>query len=95
MAGEMSETAPEYPGYGLPCNGCGFCCAAEPCQVARDFAGFTEGPCPAMQFEESRFVCGMVRNPSRYIDTPKAADDFIGAMIGEALGVGKGCDSEP
>lgn len=90
----MSESAPEYPGYGMPCNGCGFCCAAEPCQIAVDYAGAAEGPCPAMQFEGDRFVCGMVRNPSRYMDVPPFADEIIGAMFARALGVGKGCDSD-
>lgn len=90
----MNEIAPEYPGYGSPCNGCGFCCAAEPCQIARDFAGFTEGPCPAMEFEGERFVCGIVKAPSRYIGTPEFGDAFLGEMIAKALGIGKGCDSE-
>jgi len=85
--------APEYPGFGSPCNGCGFCCAAEPCQIARDIAGFTEGPCAAMEFEEGRFVCGIVKAPSRYIGTPDFGDAFIGAMIAQALGIGMGCDS--
>lgn len=28
------EVAPEKPEEGAPCNGCGFCCAAEPCGLA-------------------------------------------------------------
>jgi hypothetical protein len=91
----MKETAPEYPGYGKNCNGCGLCCAAEPCEIARDFAGITEAPCRAMQFEGGRFVCGMVKNPSRYMDTPDFGGQIIGGMFAKALGIGRGCDSEP
>lgn len=43
---------PVKPTYGLPCNGCGWCCASEPCGIAREFIGADgEGPCPA-QFEK-------------------------------------------
>lgn len=86
--------APEKPAEGAPCNGCGLCCAAEPCLIAQDFLGATEGPCPAMVFAESRFWCGLVVKPSDYLDVPEFANGVIGDRIGNALGVGKGCDSD-
>ncbi len=54
----FTARAPEKPAFGSPCNGCGFCCAAEPCGVARQFVpGATEGaPCPAMEFEHGPFL---------------------------------------
>lgn len=42
------------PAFGAPCNGCGFCCKAIPCRVARDLIGAREGPCPALEFEDGR-----------------------------------------
>ncbi len=42
------EVAPEKPEEGAPCNGCGFCCAADPCGLAVEFLDATAGPCPAM-----------------------------------------------
>lgn len=85
--------APEKPAFGSPCNGCGFCCAAEPCGVARQFVpGAIDGaPCPAMEFGHGRFRCGMVRRPGHYLGLPAWGDEEMGAMIGEALGTGKGC----
>lgn len=89
----FTARAPEKPAFGSPCNGCGFCCAAEPCGVARQFVpGATDGaPCPAMEFEHGRFWCGMVRRPGYYLGLPAWGDEEMGAMIGEALGTGKGC----
>lgn len=89
----ITAKAPPKPDFGSPCNGCGFCCAAEPCGVARQFVpGAIDGaPCPAMEFEGGRFWCGMVRRPGHYLGLPAWGDGEMGAMIGEALGTGKGC----
>ena len=89
----ITAKAPPKPAFGAPCNGCGFCCAAEPCGVARQFVpGAIDGaPCPAMEFEHDRFWCGMVRWPGHYLGLPAWGDEEMGAMIGEALGAGKGC----
>ncbi len=92
-ARRTGEVAPEKPEEGAPCNGCGFCCAAEPCGLAVEFIGATVGPCPAMEFDDGRFWCGLVRNPSSYLDTPAFGDHMVGAIFAQALGVGRGCDS--
>ena len=93
MPAAKQETAPRYPGFGAPCNGCGFCCAAESCGLAVEFIGTTTGPCPAMEFDDGRFLCGLVRNPSKYLDTPAFGDHMLGAIFAQVLGVGRGCDS--
>ena len=88
------EVAPEKPEEGAPCNGCGFCCAAEPCGLAVEFLGATAGPCPAMEFDAGRFWCGLVRNPSSYLDMPAFGDPVVGAIFARAVGIGRGCDSD-
>ncbi|MDP4027071.1 hypothetical protein Q8W71_31260 [Methylobacterium sp. NEAU 140] len=87
---------PPKPPVGAACNGCGFCCAAEPCGIAREYIGAgAEGPCPALEFEAGRFWCGMVRRPGHYLGLPHDwADAAIGATVAEALGAGRGCDAE-
>ena len=92
----MPERAPPKPRLGDPCNGCGYCCAAEPCGLAQEYIGCgTDGPCPAMEFDGGRFFCGLVRKPSRYMDLPNEwADPILGPMIAEALGAGRGCDAD-
>ncbi len=87
------RTAPEKPAYEDPCKGCGFCCAAEPCDLAEDLLGATAGPCPAMEFEGTRFWCGLVRNPEKHLGVPAWGNEMVAGMIGSALGINRGCDS--
>lgn len=96
---------PVKPAYGSPCNGCGWCCASEPCGIAREFIGSDgEGPCPALEHEGGRFVCGLIVRPLVYLGrlaglaerdfAPSRINDLgalIGSEIAEALGAGKGC----
>ncbi|WP_244013351.1 hypothetical protein [Methylobacterium sp. J-068] len=94
--GSSGARLPLKPVYGTPCNGCGFCCAAEPCGIARQFIPDhpEEGPCRAMEFEGGRFVCGMIRRPGHYIGLPDWGDPHMGALFAGALGAGKGCDAD-
>lgn len=93
----ITARAPEKPAFGSSCNGCGFCCAAEPCGVARQHIPGCgpKGPCPAMEFKDGRFFCGMIRRPSHYMRLPNDwADEVLGGMIASALGAGRGCDAD-
>ncbi|WP_311276785.1 hypothetical protein [Methylobacterium sp. WCS2018Hpa-22] len=49
-----------------------------------------------MEYEDGRFVCGMIRHPSRYMpDLPNDwADGYLGSLFAQALGAGKGCDTD-
>lgn len=83
---QVLETAPEKPRKGEPCNGCGFCCAAEVCEIGLAAMGpDTQAPCPAMEFSEGRFWCGIVK-----------AEDELGVfpLVRLMLGIGKGCDAD-
>lgn len=80
----MQERAPEKPRYGSPCNGCGFCCAAEQCKLSVAVFGEVGAPCPGMQFESGRFFCGVLRE----------APADIQPLIAFTLGIGAGCDSD-
>ena len=94
--GTSGQLVPVKPSKGAACNGCGYCCAAEPCALAIEYVGAgKEGPCPALEFEGGRAWCGLVRHASRYMDLPNDwADQNIGEMIAAALGVGRGCDAD-
>lgn len=94
----MDETAgrrmPVKPAYGRPCNGCGYCCSAEVCDLAREYLAATVAPCPALECQDGRFWCGLVRQPSRYMALPDdRADLRLGGLFAEVLGVGRGCDA--
>lgn len=93
------------PRFGEPCNGCGYCCAVQPCALAEEFLKCVTGPCVALE----RTGCGLVRNPLGYLfkaahpesDVPvldaahtSAVASELSAEMACALGIGKGCDSD-
>lgn len=90
------DQAPPKPPFGQTCNGYGDCCAAEPCKLAlEDISPELVGPCPALEFEGDRFHCGMVRRPGLYMSLPNDwADELLGPLFAQLLGVGRGCDAE-
>lgn len=94
--GTQGRRLPIKPAVGASCNGCGYCCAAEPCQIAQEWIqADPEQACPALEHEAGRFHCGMIRRPSHYLGLPNDwADEPLGLMIATALGAGRGCDAE-
>ena len=76
----------DKPKFGSPCNGCGLCCKTEVCGIGKEFYGSQQqAPCPSLMFENGRYWCGFV-----------LAEDLTrsASLIGNALGIGKGCDSD-
>lgn len=74
------------PTEGAPCNGCGKCCQNEICGIGKEIYGEkVAAPCPALTLESGRYWCMFV-----------LAEDMTGspALIGNALGIGKGCCSD-
>ncbi|TXN51073.1 hypothetical protein [Methylobacterium sp. WL2] len=90
--GTSGQRLPVKSAKGEGCNGC----AEEPCHLEVEYIGAgTEGPCPALEFEEGRAWCGLVRHASRYMDLPNDwADAILGEMFATALGAERGCDAE-
>ncbi len=92
---------------GQACNGCGYCCSMEPCQLAKEFLGSRAGRCTALEERDGRTVCGLVRNPLAYLyraahpgkdvpvqEDPPAAGHQLSVNLATALGLGKGCDAD-
>lgn len=103
------QTAPKKPKFGEQCNGCGYCCTVQPCQLANEFLHCTTGPCVALEVEGNRAICGLARNPLGYLfkaahpdasvpvlDAPPAVEmaKELSDKIASALGIGLGCDAE-
>lgn len=101
----------QKPQIGRACNGCGYCCAVQPCDIATEFLGAaSSGVCPALERDSVKggMVCGMIVRPLHYLladglkrfgasaDVPalQPAHAEISASIAQALGAGRGCDSE-
>lgn len=79
-----TRALPKAP-YGSPCNGCGFCCAAEVCAIGREAFGDVPAPCPGMLFDEGRFHCKLV-----LIESLSGMEPLLATV----LGIGKGCDAD-
>lgn len=85
------------PAFGEPCNGCGMCCTVEPCAIAKEFLHCITGPCVALETDDNRTYCGMVRRPVFYllgIDAPPAESGEIQSHVAGILRIGAGCDSD-
>jgi len=92
---ELHPLAPAKPDYGARCNGCGVCCAAEPCPVAHIFLFMFKGKCRALLWQEetSRYVCGMAACPDRYVRLiPQSLRERAGSFFATRIAVGTGCD---
>jgi hypothetical protein len=89
--------APAKPALGAACNGCGVCCLAEPCPVGMLVSRRRQGACRALQWqaEASRYRCGMVVDPQRYLPRPLAAlAPWVSRLTLRLIAGGKGCDSD-
>lgn len=92
---ELHPLFPPKPDYGARCNGCGVCCAAEPCPVAHLFLFQFSGKCRALLWQEdaSRYVCGMAVCPDRYVSLiPEKWRARAGSFFASRIAAGTGCD---
>ena len=77
---------PAKPAFGLPCNGCGLCCAAQVCAVGQIVFGLNvKGPCPALKFYGDRTACGLVEAEIKNNMEP---------ILQRTLYIGEGCTME-
>lgn len=90
---ETGAGPPRKPPEGAACNGCGLCCAVQLCPLALEFLDAAAAPCPAMEFADGRFWCGLARRPSRYFGVPAFSNRMLRPMVHEALSIGEGCDA--
>lgn len=92
---ELHPLSPAKPDYAAPCNGCGVCCALEPCPVAQVFLLQRSGKCRALlwQDESRRYLCGMAVCPDRYVGLiPERLRAHAGRFFASRIAAGAGCD---
>lgn len=91
--------APTKPALGAPCNGCGLCCLAEPCPIGILASRRRHGECAALEWQDGRYRCGMLRAPSSYLlgRAEKRAAAWDGPLRKWAtrwIAAGVGCDAD-
>src|SRR5687767_1795756 len=86
---------PEKPAYGSPCNSCGLCCRNEICPLGAIVFPRAFAPCPALERDGDREVCGLIANPSRYapIRTSVYGNEVMSDAAAIGVGAGIGCDA--
>lgn len=85
------------------CKQCGQCCQSGiPCAMAQVMFDITaENPqtCPALEYEESRYWCGLIRHPLKWfssmVGNVKWKCEFMADMTRVYIGIGKGCGISP
>lgn len=89
--------APQKPATGAPCNGCGVCCAAEPCPVSLALLWPHKAPCRALIWDEqaTRYLCKMVSKPSQQLKwLPKQLDQLASQLFKRWIAADTHCDAD-
>jgi hypothetical protein len=86
----LHRDAPQKPEFGAPCNGCGVCCASEPCPLGVLLSWRRRGRCRLLRHEpaHSLYRCGLM--PAARAAWPRPV---LGALVARWIGAGLGCDS--
>ncbi|WKB53326.1 hypothetical protein [Eleftheria terrae] len=92
----LQAAAPAKPAEGQACNGCGVCCADEPCPLGQLLGTHRRGGCRALAWNEAqgRYRCGAITEPATHL--PKAlrwAAPALSLVARRLVAAGKGCDS--
>lgn len=86
------------PDFGSPCNGCGHCCRTVACALSVKYLGSAVATCVALEHQDGRYWCGLVRNPAKYLGLMEWAKEFavieFSPKFAYMLRIGAGCDSE-
>jgi hypothetical protein len=85
----LHRDAPRKPVVGEPCNGCGACCATEPCPIGAVISRRRSGPCAALEWSDAdaRYRCGLLAKAA-------AGGSASRRLVARWIAAGKGCDAE-
>ena len=86
--------APPKPAPGAPCNGCGLCCAAQPCPLGMWLSRRMQGACVALQWVDAHghYRCGALQAPEVHLPwLPRA---WARALVRRWIAAQRGCDSD-
>ncbi len=92
----LHRDAPPKPALGAACNGCGVCCASEPCPVGMLVSRRRRGRCSALVWQDdaARYVCGLITEPARF---SRAQSPIVNRLVRAAaarfIASGIGCDA--
>lgn len=90
----LHPQAPAKPAPGQACNGCGVCCAAEPCPLGMWLSRRRHGACAALQWHNdgAQYRCGALAEPQRWL--PWLPKTWARALARRWIAAAQGCDSD-
>jgi len=92
----LHPAAPAKPAQSAPCNGCGVCCAAEPCPIGVLVSGRRTGACAALAWQDHAglYRCGLVGAPRSVLPRlPAALAPMVSRLAKRWISAASGCDS--
>jgi hypothetical protein len=92
----LHPAAPPKPAEAAPCNGCGVCCAAEPCPIGAVVSRSRTGACAALSWnpDASLYRCGLVGDPRAVLPwLPPALAPLLSRLARRWISAASGCDS--
>ena len=93
----LHRQAPAKPEVGAACNGCGVCCAWQPCPLGMLISGRRFGACDALRWDDSlqRYHCAMVSDPlAVWPRLPAGLGRPLQALARRWIAAGAGCDCD-
>ena len=92
----LHAAAPAKPAAGQACNGCGWCCADEPCPLGALLSRRRLGACKALEWSGAtgRYGCGVVITPRHWL--PWLAwlpEPLLRRLALRWIAAGQGCDA--
>ncbi len=93
----LHPAAPAKPVASAPCNGCGVCCAAEPCPIGVLVTGRRTGACRALLWSEAqaRYRCGLAGAPRTVLPRlPTFLEPLVRRLALRWISAASGCDSD-
>ena len=92
----IHPAAPPKPAEAAPCNGCGVCCAAEPCPLGALVSGRRSGACVALSWNDAAglYRCGLVEAPRSVLPRlPATLAPAVSRLARRWISAASGCDS--
>ncbi len=93
----LQPQAPAKPAMGAACNGCGVCCAWQPCPLGVLVSGKRHGECSALRWDGPgrQYRCAMVSDPHAVWPLlPAALAGGLKALARRWIAAGAGCDCD-
>jgi hypothetical protein len=93
----LQTDAPAKPAPGQPCNGCGVCCAWQPCPLGVLASRRRHGSCVALRWaaDAGQYRCGLLTAPETVWPwLPAIARPLLQRLARRWIAAGIGCDCE-